>query len=283
MGSDTPTEHPLWITTDRGPDGKPGVPPVADLKENPVTDDEIAAQVRRNETDIAEALALYKSTGRDMATGDQRFIGQHQTNADIHRANLEVFEAELRKGPSAALVHQVIHHAQALAYALIHLGQFDDAIVAIESIGGFEADHLRRLVTDYKAADKRPNEEECECEPPSTDEHIDFRGNAIPKKIVVRKHFRAGHFRSATQGRVVAVHTCGTCGHQNAYPTNDAEHAQLLAARQAAEHNVRIANLKGHQARAHLQSLGHHGDEVHLAVPDDEAVVSGLKETVISQ
>lgn len=273
---------PSWITTVRGDDGKPGLPPVADLKSRPVTDEEIAAQLRRNEADLAEALAHYQSKGAGMATEEQRFMGQHQSRVQIHRANLEMFEEEFRKG-HREVVRQVIHHAQALADALIHLGEFDEAIKTLRGIGGFEADHLRKLAADYKTADERDNTEVCDCESPSTDEHIDFKGDAIPKKIVAPKHFRQGRFRSVTQGRVVDVHTCGTCGHQNAYPTEDESHAQLLAARQAAEHNVRISGLKGHQARAHLEKLGHRGDEVHLAVPDEGPVEPVQRETVISQ
>jgi len=256
------------------------VPPVADLKKNPVTKEEIAAQLRKNEADLEEALAHYQSKGRSASTPDQQFIGQHQSRVELHRANLEMFEAEMRQGRTD--VRQVIHHAQSLANALIHLGQFDEALEALNGIGGFEADLLRGLAADYRTADERPNDEQCGCSPPTTDVHIDPHGNEVPKKLQVRKHFRGGKFRSVTQGGVVDVHTCGTCGHQNAHPTEDAAHAQLLAARQAAEHNVRVAKLQGHQARAHLEKLGHRGDDLHLAVKE-EGPEPPVRPTVVHQ
>jgi hypothetical protein len=276
-GNDTPSERPPWITT------IDGVPPVADLKANPVTLEEIAAQLRRNEVELAEALAHYQSKGRGMSTEEQRFMGQHQQRAEIHRANLGMFEEEMRKGHPEA-VHAVIGHACALANALIHLGQFDEAVSTLEDIGGVEADYLRDLAAKWKAADERPNDEECECEPASADEHFDAKGNSTPMKLVARKHFRGGTFRSVTQGRVVDVHTCGTCGHQNARPTEDEEHALLLQERAEAERNVRLAELKGSQARAHLESHNYRGDIVHLAVKEEKPEQQGpVVPTVISQ
>lgn len=276
MPEDTPVKgQPSWITSAEGPH------PLADLKANPVTPEELEAARWQQEIRREEAMEMWAGKGRAVMTDEQKFRAMHETRADLHRRNLELFEEQMRTSPAQRNVIHVLHHAKALAQALLHLGEFDQAMEALDGIQGAEVDHLRSEIQAWKVAEEIPDGEDCKCPPPSTDEHIDERNSVIALELEAPKRFRAGEYFSKRLGRLANIHRCGVCGHSNGHADESERHAQRLQLRQAAEHNVRVGDLAGGRARAHLEALGHHGDRTHLAT--EKTPTPQMPPSVISQ
>lgn len=258
--ADEPTKRPEWLTD------TPGVPPVIDLKANPISADEIEEARRRNETMLAEASNLWGGIGRAVMTEQQRFLALWQSRAETHRQNLEAFQAEHQT--NRRYTSQIIGHSVALADALLRLGEFDEALDTLKEIGGLEADVLRQRIEDWKAADARPDEEECDCDPPGADEHIDERGNSIEMTLEAPKHHTAGEYFSKRLGVVAKVHMCAQCGHKNGHNNESEQRQQIKQVRATMERNLRLRNVPGRDARSHLEGSGHRGDRDVLVVKE---------------
>jgi hypothetical protein len=251
-----PDNRPSWI------DSTPGIPPAV---KQIVGDAEIAEAVRLRE----ESLSLWQAGQSGLMTHEQRFLAYHYSRAQLHRQNLAIFKAEKKQARLAGEVNperfdfQINLYSRALASHLLHLGEFKEAAKALRGIKGFEADHLRRQIKAWEKADAIPDDKTCKCEAPATDTHVDEFDNEVPANLAAPKTFRHAEYFSKRLRKLANIHLC-PCGFANGHAGEDTAHLMRLQYRQAAEHNVRLAGVKGHQARAILEKYNHRGDQVHL-------------------
>ncbi|HWX40444.1 MAG TPA: hypothetical protein VN345_04770 [Blastocatellia bacterium] len=193
---------PSWDTS------RPGKHPAL---AKPVTQDEIDA-VRRNVSELANSM------GRAMMSGEEKWHADAIARARAHRANLDLFIA-LKDGPSARL------HRQALARALMDLGEFDEveAVVAPKgskpgsrALAGFgklrsEASALRRAV-------ERDDQEVCACPREAASiPHPNPQAHVQQNPIELRRRHSLGWVFSKKHGKVVTIWRCRHCGDLNAH------------------------------------------------------------------
>lgn len=232
-----------WLTT------KPGS--ILDIKDSqgnqispitkPVTEEEIEAIKRRTTTRMASWENRHV---RAQMGDDERYAAQLQGRKDVHAANLQVFKDSLAQeqldtesdefhaARQARAKEQVRAHSLILGGAHVLLGEFDEAVRAVESIEGPEADYIRKQSADFQAALAKPDDEDCEHPAPM---HSYPEPNGTISKYQGVKHHMVG--KVVVNGEVLQVMSCPQ-GCLNIRKENDGSDDHKM--RQKAQHQSRI-------------------------------------------
>jgi hypothetical protein len=208
---------PSWDTS------RPGKHPAL---AKPVTQDEIDA-VRRNVSELANSM------GRAMMSAEEKWHADAIARARAHRANLDLFIA-LKDGPSARL------HRQALARALMDLGEFDEVEAVLAPKGGQQAGYkpgsgqqagykpggralagfgkLRSEARALRRAVERDDQEVCGCPREAASiPHPNPQAHVQQNPIELRRRHSLGWVFSKKHGKVVTIWRCRHCGDLNAH------------------------------------------------------------------
>jgi hypothetical protein len=208
---------PSWDTS------RPGKHPAL---AKPVTQDEIDA-VRRNVSELANSM------GRAMMSAEEKWHADAIALARAHRANLDLFIA-LKDGPSARL------HRQALARALMDLGEFDEVEAVLAPKGGQQAGYkpgsgqqagykpggralagfgkLRSEARALRRAVERDDQEVCGCPREAASiPHPNPQAHVQQNPIELRRRHSLGWVFSKKHGKVVTIWRCRHCGDLNAH------------------------------------------------------------------
>jgi hypothetical protein len=207
---------PSWDTS------RPGKHPAL---AKPVTEDEIDA-ARRTVSELANSM------GRAMMSPEEKWHADAIARARAHRANLDLFIA-LKDRRSVRL------HRQALARALMDLGEFDEVEAVLAPKGGQQAGYkpgsgqqagykpgrralagfgkLRSEALALRRAVERDDQEVCGCAREAASiPHPNPQAHVQQNPIELRRRHSLGWVFSKKHGKVVTIWRCRHCGDLNA-------------------------------------------------------------------
>ena len=208
---------PSWDTS------RPGKHPAL---AKPVTQDEIDA-VRRNVSELANSM------GRAMMSAEEKWHADAIARARAHRANLDLFIALKDRRSATQLAARL--HRQALARALMDLGEFDEVEAVVASKGGKPGSgqqagykpvgralagfgKLRREAWALRRAIERDDQEVCGCPREAASiPHPNPHAHVQQNPIELRRRHSLGWVFSKKHGKVVTIWRCRHCGDLNAH------------------------------------------------------------------
>jgi hypothetical protein len=213
---------PSWDTS------RPGKHPAL---AKPVTQDEIDA-ARRALSELANSM------GRAMMSAEEKWHADAIARARAHRANLDLFIALKDRRSATQLAARL--HRQALARALMNLGEFDEVEAVIAPKGGRPGSDkpgsdkscsgkpgsralagfgkLRSEARALRRAVERDDQEVCACPREAASiPHPNPHAHVQQNPIELRRRHSLGWVFSKKHGKVVTIWRCRHCGDLNAH------------------------------------------------------------------
>lgn len=227
MSSDNPSKPP-WITSE------PGIHPALE----PLSKEEAEKLALAA---IEEARQFTNSPAAGFAGEIHKFISRAETRRENYQKSLDVFR---KIGDE----RQIRFYQEALAQALIDLGDFQGAISATYLRKNSPTDpagllEIRAEAKRYAKAAACPDDEECKCKRERVE---DEKGNLLDldRHFAARKILSPCHLDSAGRRVLAKAWVCRHCGHTNIKPESPARQINYEANRKVIEFQARAAIAK---------------------------------------